>query len=402
MTYVSYSQNFEDYRLHRALSDITNGTYIDIGAWEPQYHSVSYNFYETGWRGLNAEPEKQSFKMLLASRPEDINVNKFVTTKTEPINFYSATKSGLSTSNLGLLKQERIRKPIEIQRGLVETVSLDSLFNQLSADTIHWLKIDTEGTENEVIESWGENSARPWILVVESTIPGSPILGDKKWESRILSKGYNEAHFDGLNTFYTLIERKDLALKLSKPISIFDNAYKIEHHINHEIIKILTEKTDLASLANKNGYLDEPSFEICARNAKLILDENLNLKKEIEEIQAQNLWRENAYSSLLNAKIIFLSSPFRAIYFRAKRFKLRNLPRKFIIFLAFYISSNPSKKQLILKIIPPRNLYKLKKFIKNEEIHQKNEKPHHQNKSIDYKLQRLNNLNERFNSENSN
>lgn len=402
MTYVSYSQNFEDYRLHRALSDITNGTYIDIGAWEPQYHSVSYNFYETGWRGLNAEPEKQSFKMLLASRPEDINVNKFVTTKTEPINFYSATKSGLSTSNLGLLKQERIRKPIEIQRGLVETVSLDSLFNQLSADTIHWLKIDTEGTENEVIESWGENSARPWILVVESTIPGSPILGDKKWESRILSKGYNEAHFDGLNTFYTLIARKDLALKLSKPISIFDNAYKIEHHRNREIIKILTEKTDLASLANKNGYLDEPSFEICARNAKLILDENLNLKKEIEEIQAQNLWRENAYSSLLNVKIFFLSSPFRAIYFRAKRFKLRNLPRKFIIFLAFYISSNPSKKQLILKIIPPRNLYKLEKFIKNEEIHQKNEKPHHQNKSIDYKLQRLNNLNERFNSENSN
>ena len=138
------------------------------------------------------------------------------------------------------------------------------------------------------------------------------------------------------------------------------------------------------------------------RNAKLILDENLNLKKEIEEIQAQNLRRENAYNSMLNAKIFTLSYPLRAIYFEVKRFKLRNLPRKFIIFLAFYISSNPSKKQLILKIISPRNLYKLKKFIKNEKIYQKNEKPHHQNKSIDYKLQRLNNLNERFISENSN
>ena len=396
MAYLSYSQNFEDYRLHRALSDITNGTYIDIGAWEPQYHSVSYNFYERGWRGLNAEPEKQSFEMLLTSRPKDINVNKFVTTKTEPINFYSVTKSGLSTNNLGLLKQERIGKPIEIQRGLVETVSLDSLFNQLSAHTIHWLKIDVEGSENEVIESWGENSARPWILVVESTIPGSQILGDKKWESRILSKGYNAAYFDGLNTFYTLIERKDLALKLSKPISIFDNAYKIEHHINREIIKILTEKTDLASLANKSGYLDEPSFEISARNAKLILDENLNLKKEIEEIQAQNLSLitklvncENAYNGLVNAKIFIISYTLRNIYFKFRRFKSEGILRKTIIYLAFFASTNPSIKKFILKIISPQSLYKLKKIIRNETFPQKNPTNYQKSGVIDYKLNRI-------------
>lgn len=396
MAYFSYSQNFEDYRLHRALSDITNGTYIDIGAWEPQYHSVSYNFYERGWRGLNAEPEKQSFEMLLTSRPKDINVNKFVTTKTEPINFYSVAKSGLSTNNLDLLKQERIGKPIEIQRGLVETVSLDSLFNQLSAHTIHWLKIDVEGSENEVIESWGENSARPWILVVESTIPGSQILSDKKWESRILSKGYNAAYFDGLNTFYTLIERKDLALKLSKPISIFDNAYKIEHHINREIIKILTEKTDLASLANKSGYLDEPSFEISARNAKLILDENLNLKKEIEEIQAQNLSLitklvncENAYNGLVNAKIFIISYTLRNIYFKFRRFNSEGILRKTIIYLAFFASTNPSIKKFILKIISPQSLYKLKKIIRNETFPQKNPTNYQKSGVIDYKLNRI-------------
>ena len=334
--------------------------------------------------------------MLLTSRPKDINVNKFVTTKTEPINFYSVTKSGLSTNNLGLLKQERIGKPIEIQRGLVETVSLDSLFNQLSAHTIHWLKIDVEGSENEVIESWGENSARPWILVVESTIPGSQILGDKKWESRILSKGYNAAYFDGLNTFYTLIERKDLALKLSKPISIFDNAYKIEHHINREIIKILTEKTDLASLANKSGYLDEPSFEISARNAKLILDENLNLKKEIEEIQAQNLSLitklvncENAYNGLVNAKIFIISYTLRNIYFKFRRFKSEGILRKTIIYLAFFASTNPSIKKFILKIISPQSLYKLKKIIRNETFPQKNPTNYQKSGVIDYKLNRI-------------
>lgn len=401
MPYVSYSQNFEDYRLHRALSDIKNGAYIDIGAWEPQYHSVSYNFYKQGWRGLNVEPQKQSYEKLVALRPEDININKFVTTKNEPINFYNVLNSGLSSSDLHLIEQERIGKSKEIQVNLVETISLDKLFRQMPNRAIHWLKIDVEGAETEVIESWGENQTRPWIIVVESTVPGSQILSDKKWESAILSRGYSDVYFDGLNTFYALTEKQELAQSLSKPISIFDDVYKSEDYINREIIKAIA-KTNYKSLeTNTVAYLDESSFETYARGATSILEENLNLKNQIETIQDRNLWRENAYSEIVNAKIFRISYPLRYVYFNLRKIRTETILRKIIVYLAFIVSRNPSRKKLVLKLISPRILYNLKEIIRNKSINQKTNTEYQTNGLIDYKLNRLINLNQGLISENN-
>ena len=56
MRFVSYAQNFEDVMLWRALKHISNGFYIDVGAWSPDIDSVTRIFYEHGWRGVNVEP----------------------------------------------------------------------------------------------------------------------------------------------------------------------------------------------------------------------------------------------------------------------------------------------------------------------------------------------------------
>ncbi len=52
---VSYAQNFEDFRLWRALSTVDRGCYVDIGAGHPYDMSVTRLFYEHGWRGVNVE-----------------------------------------------------------------------------------------------------------------------------------------------------------------------------------------------------------------------------------------------------------------------------------------------------------------------------------------------------------
>ena len=41
MNFVSYAQNFEDVVLWRALGDIVAGCYLDIGAQDPVFDSVS-------------------------------------------------------------------------------------------------------------------------------------------------------------------------------------------------------------------------------------------------------------------------------------------------------------------------------------------------------------------------
>ena len=71
MTFISYSQNFEDVMLWRALKHIKNGFYIDVGANHPEEDSVTKSFYENGWSGINIEPEKEFYELLEEGRESD-------------------------------------------------------------------------------------------------------------------------------------------------------------------------------------------------------------------------------------------------------------------------------------------------------------------------------------------
>ena len=44
MTFVSYAQNMEDVMLWRALKDVDQGFYVDVGANDPNVHSVTKAF----------------------------------------------------------------------------------------------------------------------------------------------------------------------------------------------------------------------------------------------------------------------------------------------------------------------------------------------------------------------
>jgi len=74
MTLVSYAQNFEDVMLWSCFGQLDSGFYIDIGADNPVTDSVTKNFYEKGWSGINIEPCENSFIKLQTNRPRDINI----------------------------------------------------------------------------------------------------------------------------------------------------------------------------------------------------------------------------------------------------------------------------------------------------------------------------------------
>ena len=74
MTFISYSQNYEDLMLWRALKGLSNGFYIDVGAAWPNKDSVTKAFYISGWNGINIEPNPELFSELNLHRPRDINL----------------------------------------------------------------------------------------------------------------------------------------------------------------------------------------------------------------------------------------------------------------------------------------------------------------------------------------
>ncbi len=195
--------------LARALKDVSNGFYIDIGAHHPVVDSVSKAFYDRGWRGIHVEPTSEYAALLRTHRPDEIVVQAAVSDNHEAITFFEM--HGLSTGDADIAEMHRTQG-IDSGRTVVPCLTLDDVIAQAGEREVHWLKIDVEGMEHNVIRGW-RSSRLPWIVVVESTIPNSPSENWEEWEPLLLEKGYQFVYFDGLNRFY--VSPHQLALKTS-------------------------------------------------------------------------------------------------------------------------------------------------------------------------------------------
>jgi FkbM family methyltransferase len=200
MSFVSYAQNFEDVMLWRALKHIENGFYIDIGAQDPVIDSVSLAFYENGWRGVHIEPTQQYSDKLREARPDEIVEQVAIGSSEGLLTFYEFNDTGLSTADPEIAKRHQSAGYPAVMTE-VPVVSLDVILERYNYKPVHWLKLDVEGLERSVLESWRNSSCRPWILVIESTKPLTQEQSYEEWEQLVVDKGYGFVYFDGLNRF---------------------------------------------------------------------------------------------------------------------------------------------------------------------------------------------------------
>lgn len=219
--FVSYAQNFEDVLLWRAFKNVSAGFYIDIGAQDPNVDSVSRAFYERGWRGVHVEPIARYAEMLRAARPDEEVIEAAIATQEGTILFFDVPDTGLSTGEAANAEKHG-RSGFQIRPIQVAAIRLSSLLDRYEGRDIHWLKIDVEGMEHDVLESWAPSAARPWVVVIESTLPSSPEPSFSEWEPLLLELDYEFAHFDGLNRYYVHAAHSELRSVLELGPNIFD------------------------------------------------------------------------------------------------------------------------------------------------------------------------------------
>jgi FkbM family methyltransferase len=221
MAIISYAQNFEDVMLWRALGHVDKGFYIDIGAQDPVVDSVSLAFYEKGWRGVHAEPTAHYAALLRQYRPDETVLQVAVGVRAGIIKFFEIPESGISTADETIAEQHRSRgfNLLEIS---VPCVTLATVLQSCGKREVHWLKIDVEGMEEQVLKGWKPSRIRPWIVVVESTLPLTQIESYESWEPTLLKYGYSYAYFDGLNRYYVSHAKKELQAAFSTPPNVFD------------------------------------------------------------------------------------------------------------------------------------------------------------------------------------
>jgi FkbM family methyltransferase len=221
MTITSYSQNFEDVILWRALKTVKRGTYIDVGAQDPVIDSVSLAFYENGWRGVHVEPNPFYAEQIRKSRPDENVIEAAIGADEGTITFFEITDTGLSTGDADIAEMHRASGHA-VKRIEVQCMPLSKVLEPYEGRDVHWLKIDVEGMEKQVIESWAASPVRPWIVVVESTKPNSPEPNYNVWEPSLLALEYEFVYFDGLNRFYVSAEHSELKSSFQAGPNVFD------------------------------------------------------------------------------------------------------------------------------------------------------------------------------------
>ncbi len=218
LPFVSYAQNAEDVLLWRALHDIDGGFYVDVGANDPERDSVTCAFYQRGWSGINIEPVAAYFERLRRDRPRDVNLRIAAGAAAGERDFFEVPDTGLSTLDAVVASRHRAAGRPVVQTRIAARPLRDVLAEHAAGD-IHFLKIDVEGAEADVLAGADLRKQRPWIIVVESTSPLTRLATYEEWEPALLACGYRFAHSDGLNRFYVAEERAALASRLVTPLA---------------------------------------------------------------------------------------------------------------------------------------------------------------------------------------
>ncbi len=159
-----YSQDKQDnYLENKIFKGYKNGFFVDVGAHNGKSFNNTLYFEETNnWKGINVEPLKDIYNVLISNRPNCININCAICNNDGETEFicnagYSEMLSGIKDS-YDPRHKHRLQKEIK-DRGStskiikVETKKLETICDSNSISHINYLSIDVEGGEFEVIKS---------------------------------------------------------------------------------------------------------------------------------------------------------------------------------------------------------------------------------------------------------
>lgn len=220
---ICYARNFEDVILQRAFAGIPDGCFLDVGASTPIDDNNTFALYQKGWRGVAIEPLPYQ-QLWQEARPEDVFLNAAVGEKPGSVMLQIFDDMQQLSSAVPETVTHWQRRGVQPSRSVeMPMVTLDQVIAEYLPDLpLHLLCIDVEGMEHQVLKGLDLNRHRPWIVVLEATLPGSPVPVHQAWEPLLLERGYLMSYFDGLNRFYLAQEHRDLQGLFALPPNIWD------------------------------------------------------------------------------------------------------------------------------------------------------------------------------------
>lgn len=163
MFYSQYKQ--DEYLEATVFKGYKDGFYVDVGSHDGvSLNNTLYFEKNNNWRGINIEPIKGVFDKLVENRTADanININCAVCNCDGEADFYlnegytemlSGIIENYDAKHFERLNKENAENAATTQVIKVNTRRLETIFDEHSVSHIHYLSIDVEGAEFEVIKS---------------------------------------------------------------------------------------------------------------------------------------------------------------------------------------------------------------------------------------------------------
>ncbi|MGX4643836.1 FkbM family methyltransferase [Massilia sp. SYSU DXS3249] len=291
--------------LWRALKHVEHGVYVDVGAQHPVVDSVSKAFYEHGWRGVHVEPVQAYADLLRQDRPDDTVLQMALSDSEGILDLNVIPETGLSTAIDAYAERYQAEQGFTHTTVKVPMLTLKSALEFLEGKDVHWLKIDVEGLEEKVLRGWDPARLRPWIMVIEATVPTTTRVDYASWEPLVTGAGYRFVYFDGLNRFYVADEHPELMAAFSSPPNVFDSVRLsglanselcrglIAHHqaelaqANADGERLAATERELADERELSGRLEAERASLRAR-LDALQDDTARLHAHIEWMQGQH------------------------------------------------------------------------------------------------------------------
>lgn len=293
-SFISYGQNHEDVVLWRAVGGVAAGRYVEVGANHPTRDSITRAFYDRGWSGLTVEPVPAFAALHREERPRDRQIEAAVTdAEADQVTLHVFPGTGLSTL-IDDIELRHVDDGRDVEEFTVRTARLDALLEATGwgRGDIQFMVVDVEGAEARVLSTIDLTAWRPWVLVIEATLPNSTESSSSEWEPDVLAAGYEFCLFDGVSRFYVAKEHADLMPALSYPACALDDFRAYSE-------KALTDRV-AEEVARVTAHF---TAELAARDAALNAATS-RAEAELAQVTEQLLsWRARALASWAQAMV---------------------------------------------------------------------------------------------------
>ena len=297
---ISYAQNREDFLIAAFFPDVSQGHYVDVGASDPTVYSVTKLFYEQGWAGINVEPIPELADRLRAERSRDVTIQSGLGAAEGTATLRQYSGSGLSTTSVQQMEKhanQATPETAEFSEYPIPITTLKLLLREHPLPHLHFLKLDVEGSEFDVLSGNDWDAFRPELICIETDHMV------RNWMPLLAEARYEQVFHDGLNAYLLAAESISRADHFRYPQAVLSAPVIVTPEVGNQLRHVteLWERTQ--QLTAEHEQLTNEKEQFASQNEQLtdqlqgVLRQARDLSTQVQHLADDVTVRDDALAA---------------------------------------------------------------------------------------------------------